>query len=482
MTRQLIQIVCSIALLAAGVGGLNVLSTLRAEPEVEERPETPPMVEIDRVEPVGQRGFSIQVNGTVVPTRELSLNAEVAGRVIFKAELARAGKSVHKGDLLLRIDPSDYETAVEVLDSQIAQLEVDLEQIDVQEQNNRELITIAEQDLTVARRERDRLRNLSGRGAISAGDVDQADSSLLASRRQYQSLINEQRIFDSRRRGLEARRRLLIAQTEQARRDLARTEIRSPIDGIIVEEIVEQDAYVKAGDVLLLMEDTSVAEVRCFLRMDDLYWLLEADGQGDVNTVVSPDGFEGQLPQSRAQVTYELAGRTYNWRGALARYESGGIDSQTRTLPVRLVVPDPGQGALRLRRGMFVEVELFVDDLPTPLVTVPSQALRPNNDLWVVGTENELVCYTVDPIRTVAGRILLRGDDPDAPISAGDRVVVSPLPGVLEGTEVSPIPIGGPNPVIADQANAPSDPAQRLGAVLDEPKAPVTAESEEVAR
>ena len=50
-------------------------------------------------------------------------------------------------------------------------------------------------------------------------------------------------------------------------------QITAPIDGVIVLEEVEEDSYVNKGTLLVAIEDTSAVEVKCSLRMDELYWL-----------------------------------------------------------------------------------------------------------------------------------------------------------------------------------------------------------------
>ncbi len=70
----------------------------------------------------------VQAQGTVTALRETSLMAEVSGRIIDVAENFLVGNFVAEGDVLLRIDPRDYQTellraqsAVESAESNLAQ-------------------------------------------------------------------------------------------------------------------------------------------------------------------------------------------------------------------------------------------------------------------------------------------------------------------------------------------------------------------------
>ncbi|MFN7333568.1 MAG: hypothetical protein ACK5TC_00740, partial [bacterium] len=57
----------------------------------------------------GTRSLDVTLNGTVVPYRQVTLAAEVAGRVKVKSENCRTGRFVHKGDPLFELDSRDFE-------------------------------------------------------------------------------------------------------------------------------------------------------------------------------------------------------------------------------------------------------------------------------------------------------------------------------------------------------------------------------------
>ena len=72
--------------------------------------------------------IEIQAQGTVSPLRETAILAEVKGRVIEVAASFNVGGFVSRDDILLRIDPRDYQTnllraqaAVESAESNLAQ-------------------------------------------------------------------------------------------------------------------------------------------------------------------------------------------------------------------------------------------------------------------------------------------------------------------------------------------------------------------------
>ncbi len=150
------------------------------------------------------------------------------------------------------------------------------------------------------------------------------------------------------------------------------------------------------------MEDVSKAEVAVNLRMDQLHWVLDQDRRvaAAEGATQRPAGMGGRagyaIPPTPAVIEYEvsgLGGKTYRWNGTLVRYDGIGMDNRSRTVPVTIEVDaphrfvhEPGAGAApaspsALVRGMFVKVRLQIKPR-TPLVAIPSLAIRPGNRVW----------------------------------------------------------------------------------------------------
>jgi multidrug efflux pump subunit AcrA (membrane-fusion protein) len=109
MTTTL-KIALPILVVALGVAGAAVL--ISARPEVEtQRPDLPaPLV---RVMTVKTEDLELRVltQGTVAPRTESTLLPEVVGRVVSASEAFEDGGFFEEGEILLTIDPRDYELA-----------------------------------------------------------------------------------------------------------------------------------------------------------------------------------------------------------------------------------------------------------------------------------------------------------------------------------------------------------------------------------
>ena len=351
-------------------------------------------VRTERVKSLSDFGKRLQlhVDGTVVPYREVRLATEVAGKIIFKSDKCEAGAFVKKDDLLMRIDPTDYELEVTRLTRLKEQEYEALGEVDQEMANTKRLIEVAIQDEALQQREVQRLQSLPG-GFASEGEIDKAKRAVLQSTQQRVGYENQLELLRKRRARLEASERLASAQLNTANVNLERTEIRSPIDGVIVNEDAELNTFVARGSTIVTIEDTTKVEVATSLRMDQLYWVLD---QADRSvTPVSGEGRGYDIPETPAIVEFEISGRegkVYRWDGRLLSYDGIGLDPTTRTVPVRILVDAPSafrteggsaslSGPSTLVRGMYVTVKLLIQP-KTPLVVIPAAAMKPGNRAW----------------------------------------------------------------------------------------------------
>lgn len=420
---------------AASVAGFLFLRSLKAAPARGVLPPPLPLVETRETRPA-PASFDIRVNGTVQPKREVAIAAEVAGTVIRKSEEFDAGKFVKKGTLLLEIDPRTYDLELKRLVSELKQAEVDLLQLELEKSNNDTLIALAETELALSRSEQERVEQLFRRKAASASERDQSESVTMKAQNALQQLANAQRLIDARRDRLNAQLELNKSRLEKAELDLEKTRIVAPIDGIIAEKMVETSSFVQPGTLLARIEDTDAVEVKCSLRVEDLYW-LRSSVESDSEDADAEMGTLYHAPRVPATVTYKVAGRHYSWQGFLSRYEGIGLDEKTRTVPCRVEVPRPTRstedGELpALVRGMFVTVDLKASP-KVPLLEMPLTALRPGNEIWLV-EDGKLRVRPVRVAKLLDDSVLVH-HDPDN-VSGGDKVVTTPLAVAIDGMQV----------------------------------------------
>ena len=444
--RLLSQLALPVLIVALGIGGVIWLSARDTPPQRVAKPPAPPAVETIAL-PVGAPSFPIQVNGNVVPRREVTLSAEVAGAVVVKGDAVESGRLVRKGAPLLQIDPARFELEIGELNSELMQVDADLRRLATEEQGTDALIQLAEREAKIATAASQRHKTLAGTNAVTDAERESVERRELQALNVLRVLLNERELIPIRRERLQAQRKLTELKQQQAQLDLDRTKIIAPFTGMVTTTMVERGDYVQSGDALLKLEETSAVDVECSLRMDDLFWLWNSNAAKPAVATEenrgAPTGDDSELfevPAVDATVTVEMSGRRFDWQGKLARYGGGGVNRKTRTVLCRVRVPQPvraaGQGGPpTLMRGMFVTVTLHV----TPQVElrhIPARAVQPNGHVWTVD-DGLLRGHSVQPDKVLADGVLVRADATD--LKPGDRVVITQLVSPLAGSRVREI-------------------------------------------
>ncbi len=398
--------------------------------------------------------IELDLDGVVVPLKEVSLAAEVSGRVRLKADACEAGMFVAAGTLLLEIDPRDYELEVERLLREVAQAGFYIDEVEEELLQNDESISLAQRQVELSQREVTRLETLKANRVITESEHDRALRDELTAINTLTQLKGQQRVLEKRKNRLAEGRLLAETQLEKVRIDLARTRIVAPFDGVIVSDPVEQDSYVAKGTLLVTIEDTSAAEVRTNLRMDEVARVWGSVSSQTTAQPLQSRGGAYDLPDVPAKVVFELGDRQFQWEGVLSRQEGGGLDARTRTLPCRVLVPDPGSvtaldrygqplpqlplgSPTSLLRGMFVQVEVLVE-APRKMLAVPIDAVRPSGDIWLLRNE-ELVIVRPTRMHATDDAVLYSAED--AGLLPGDRVIVSQLANPYDGMAVTEEPL-----------------------------------------
>ena len=409
--------VLPVATVAVGIFGFIALGEAKPEQkgivgdDIASRVAALPEAEVARIQSfdISKQTLDIEAQGNVVPFRELMIGAEVTGRVVFKDPNCRQGRYVKKGQVLYRIDPKDYELEVQRLAKMLEQDYASLRELDQEQANIQKSVEVVLDELELHDAEIARLMQLR-EGIVSETELDAAKRARLASVNQQVALQNQLDLSQRRRTRLEAAEKLAQTQLEKAKLDLSRCEAISPVDGVIVRDMVENDSFVQRGSTLATVEDTGNVEVSCSLRMDQLYWILNQKGEHDQEgPATDPSAMAGRyaLPPTPVTVEFQVTGRekrVYAWEGVLSRYEGSGIDPQSRTVPCRVRVEKPYEykvdgkvrsddsfsGPPALVRGMFVNLKIHTKP-QSELMLVPKLAVKPGNVVWRFEMTDEVV-------------------------------------------------------------------------------------------
>lgn len=286
---------------------------------------------------------AITVTGTLAAEDQVALAFEVPGRVeSIEVDL---GSPVHRGQVVARLIPTDYELRVRQAEAALVQARARLG-LPVTGEDDRvdpEQTALVRQRRAVAyeaRLTRDRMRTFVERGLSPRAQLDAAEAALEVAEGQYQDALEEIR----NREGLLAQRR---SELEIARQQLEETVLRSPIDGAVAARQGSIGEYRAPGTPVLTIVRTRPLRLQLAVPEREI------------------GGLRVGLP-----VRVRVEGDAADHEGELVRI-GAAVDENNRTLPVEAVVPNTRDA---LRPGQFATADIIVSDTDRGLV-VPQDAI-----------------------------------------------------------------------------------------------------------
>ncbi|MGL6123161.1 MAG: efflux RND transporter periplasmic adaptor subunit [Shewanella sp.] len=332
----------------------------------EQKAEEMPVPIVD-VMSVTQQTVSLNLPsyGVVTPKYKTQLVTEVQGRVLTMSANFVAGGIVKKGDELAQIEPSDYEADLMQAEASLAQATAAL---------NEEI----------------------ARGEVAKIEFKGYDKGLppeLGLR--IPQLKKEQ-----------ANVKYAQAALARAQRNLERTVIRAPFDGIIKVRSVDLGQYVSLGTNLGELYDTRTAEIRLPLTNDDLAYLESVDN-----------------PDTQVTLSASLAGRAMTWTGTIIRSE-GVIDAENRMVYLVAQINDPylreqkNAGELPLKFGSFVNA-IIKGRTVDGIVKLPRHVVR-NSEVALVNDKNIVEIRHVNIVRSDLENVFIKDS-----LKTGERVAIT---------------------------------------------------------
>ena len=219
----------------------------------------------------------------------VTMAPEVPGRIV---ELRVVDNQfVHRGDLLLVIDPTDYRDAVQLSEATVRQAQAEAENIEAQitmqqaqVDASQAQVESAQAALTFAEQQAARYRDLAEKEAGTVQMEQQTASTLrqqqAALKNAQASLALAQRQFASLRAQLTAAEASIArarVQLNQARVNLERTQIYSPVNGWVTNLLVQLGDYATVGRSVLSVVNADSFWVDAYFEETQLAYIHEGD-------------------------------------------------------------------------------------------------------------------------------------------------------------------------------------------------------------
>ena len=354
-------------ILVAAVALSVVMMKMKPTPPRKERVELDPLVEVLVLE-VMTANFEVTSQGTVQPRTETVLSAEVSGTITSISPKFIEGGLFAAGEVLMRIDPTNYEVAVDQAQALVKQRQI----------------------------EHDGASKLRQQGYRAEAEYASAAAALASAE----------------------------AELVRARRNLERTYIRLPYEGIVRAKEADLGQFVNPGTRLGVTFATDFAEVRLPLTDTDLAF-VDLPEASELTTKGSADG-------PAVQLTATQKGRPTSWPATIVRTE-GVVDEKSRVTYAVARIRDPyalHHEASVLPVGTFVKASIEGISA-TNILRVPRSVVRGSNQLVFVDAEDKIRVRYVDIARSDANYVYIaEGVEP------GERVVLTALESPINGMAV----------------------------------------------
>jgi len=377
-TKRTLAIIAGIFGLAIAV----VAVTFLTEPEAERTGavrESAMLVQTTAAE-MGTWQPRLRASGTVEPARDIMLRPRVSGSVQSVADAFTPGGRADEGEVLVRLDPADYENALAQRRSELQQARTNLEL---------EL----------------------GRQTVAREDLRLLSDSVRARNRSL--VLREPQVNAARAQVASAE-----AAVDQARLALARTRVVAPFDAQILSRTANVGSQVGPGDGLARLVGV------------DRYWVVATVPQDRIPYLRFADDDPEQ--PSPAVIRNRTAWPASATREGTLRRLIGELEAPTRLARIVIEVDDPlamdtaTPNRPPLLLSSFVEVELLGRPVENA-VRLTRDLVRNDDTVWVM-EEGELQIRDVEiALRDAEYAYVTAG------LADGDRIVTTDLATVVEG-------------------------------------------------
>lgn len=244
---------------------------------------------------------TVSASGTLSPVVQVQIGSQVSGQL--KEVLVDFNSEVRQGQLIARIDPETFETRVRQAQADVdaARAQVMTQQANIAAQ--RAVVAKAEVDLAEAKRDLDRKTQLVDKGFISGAERDKAQATYNAAVEQVNTAKAQAAVAAANARNAEAVVKQREAALAQAQIDLKRTEIRAPVNGVVIKRSVERGqtvaASLQAPELFIIAENLTDMQVDTSIDESEIGRVHIGQKASFTVDAFPGRGFEGTVKQIR---------------------------------------------------------------------------------------------------------------------------------------------------------------------------------------
>ena len=382
-----------------------------------------------------ERTFAVKVVPAEVTSINPTLNAfgEIQSRKTLDLRMAASGQiqelstnfveggSVESGELLIRLDDSNYQTAVDLAENNLIDAKNEVMESARNLSFSKEELAAAEEQEKLRLRALTRQKDLVERGVGTAAALENAE--LSASGATQAVLSRKAAVDQAKNRGAQAETRLVRAELalKDAKRKLEDTKLYAEFSGLLSGVSLVKGGIVSANERLGQLIDPEVLEVSFKISTQQYTRLLNDNGE---------------LLKAPVSVALTNTDQGLNADGVIIRDSASVAKGQTGRQVYAKLTKSVG-----FKPGDFVAVKVEEPTLNW-VVKLPSTALDASNKVLLLGEGERLEEAQVKLMRRQGNEVIVRSRD-----LSGKEIVAQRTPVLGAGIKVKAIRSGEENEV-----------------------------------
>ncbi|MCG6941552.1 MAG: HlyD family secretion protein [Thiohalocapsa sp.] len=299
-------------------------------------------------------GRYVETDNAYVKADKVPISTEVSG--VIARVLVEENQAVRAGQPLFRLDAAPFELAMEKAQAKLAQVRTELLASQASYREKQAEIALARTKLAFARKAQQRQADLVAKKFVSASNFDDASQAKDLAEQQIAALEQDLgRIAATLGGNAEApfeqhpRYREALAELNQAKLDLRRTEVSAPLPGT-VSRLPKPGQYTAAGSTLMVLVVTGKPWIEANFTETDLTYVRPGQPV-DIRIDTYPQNRWKGVVESLSPAT----GAEFSV--IPAQNATGNWVKITQRLPVRIRIAAAADQP-RLRAGLSADVEI----------------------------------------------------------------------------------------------------------------------------
>ena len=382
------------------------------------------------VQEVAPEDINVKISGygTVKPRNEITISAEVKGRIASLDSYLKPGKTVSKKEVLMKIDDSDYKINLAATVAELERLEGE-KSISAQTlEDLRSQFKSVHNIFNLENKEYERTQLLYKKNVTNQSDLNRAAQTYASKEKDFIDMRNKIATEEVRQKTISAQIRKAAEEKKMAELNITRSTVAAPFDGRLKEIFVEKNEYVSPGTQLFTIVDDNDLEITVPLDSFDALKALGIRKGDSRNWFTIPENISLIIEWA------ENPG-SCRWEGRVVRLES--FNPETRTLDI-VVKPEknisPDKSTFPLVDGMFCKV-IFTGIKLKNAIRIPWVSLQHERDVFVLDKENRLMEKEIKIFMAEGESLIVVSG-----FEKGERLVIQRLPGgLVNGSKINPV-------------------------------------------